>query len=75
MKASTAEKRSTHSQLLSLQTVAKICQVDDKTIRRWIDQGRIPVPMKIGRLLRWKQPVIADWIDNGCPRVSSKSII
>ena len=41
--------------LYSIREIADHIKVSDKTVRRWIDQGRLPVH-RIGRQLRISQP-------------------
>ena len=41
--------------LYSIREIADHLKVSDKTVRRWIDQGRLPVH-RIGRQLRISEP-------------------
>lgn len=65
----------------SVGLLADINQLSDeglgspRHIRRQVDAGRMPAPVRLGRLLRWRMETgdpttgIRDWIQAGCPRV------
>lgn len=53
-------------------TVAAMCGVSPRHIRRLCDSGRMPRPLRLGRLLRWDLAEIERWISDGCPAVSKK---
>lgn len=44
------------------------------TSERWIwdkhNAGRLPKPVRIGRLVRWRRSDIEAWIEAGCPDCS-----
>ncbi len=35
-------------------------------IRRLADAGRMPQPVKLGSLVRWRRTDVMDWIEGGC---------
>lgn len=51
--------------LLSANDLARKFQVDQKTIRRWRDEGRLPEPIQIGGVVRWHQGVLDAWLRGG----------
>ena len=51
--------------LLSANDLARQFQVDQKTIRRWKDEGRLPEPIQIGGVVRWHAGVIDAWLRGG----------
>jgi len=59
--------------LLDVQTVARMCDCSSRHIYRLSDAGRMPAPVKLGALARWRRSTgdpttgIQDWIDAGCP--------
>jgi len=57
--------------LLDIRAVAQLLDVHTRTVRRMADAGRMPRPLKVGRLVRWRAGDVADWIDRGCPAVRS----
>lgn len=58
--------------VFDVQGVAHLLQCSTKTIRRLSDSGRMPRPVRIGRLLRWRRRDIAEWLEAGCPRQYAK---
>ncbi len=51
-------------QLLDAKQVAQRLSVSVKTVRRLLDKGELPAPVKIGRLLRWKEADIEAYMDH-----------
>ena len=56
--------------LLTVSVVAEICGVAPATIRRMTDSGAMPLPVRLGRAVRYRRDDIMDWIDDGCPDLS-----
>ena len=50
------------NRLLDIEDLAALSHVSVGTIRWWLQTGKIPQPLKLGRLLRWEPDVIASWI-------------
>ena len=53
-------------QLLSLKSAARVLEVPEPTVRKWIAQRRLPV-VKLGRLTRLRACDLADVVTNGLP--------
>ena len=53
--------------LLTADAVAKLLCVSRLTVFRWRSAGRLPLPVKIGRVVRWRRSEIETWIAQGCP--------
>jgi predicted DNA-binding transcriptional regulator AlpA len=59
--------------LLDIDQVSELGVGSTRHIRRMADSGRMPAPVKLGALLRWRvetgDPMtgIRDWIQAGCP--------
>ena len=52
--------------------LAKFIGVSQNTIKRWSRNGDMPQGRRVGpRLLKWDRAEIMDWMEAGCPRVSS----
>lgn len=51
--------------LLTANDLARVFQVDQKTIRRWKDEGRLPEPVQIGGVVRWHPGVLDAWLRGG----------
>ena len=59
-------------QLLDVQAVAELLGCSTRHIYRLSDSGRMPAPVKLGSLVRWRATgpcSIAEWVDQGCPAV------
>ena len=53
--------------LLAAGDVAELLAVSRLTIFRWRAAGRLPPPLKIGRVVRWRRLEIETWLAAGCP--------
>ena len=51
--------------LLSAADLARLFQVQEKTIRRWRDEGRLPEPVQIGGVVRWHAGELDAWLRGG----------
>ncbi len=66
----TAEQGRT-PELLDVQTVADLLQCSTRHVYRLADAGKMPGPLKLGALVRWRRAAVLAWIDDGCPSVRS----
>lgn len=60
------------AKLLDVQAVAEMLGCSTRHVYRLSDAGRMPAPVKLGALVRWRATgpgSIAEWIDQGCPTV------
>jgi excisionase family DNA binding protein len=57
------------SVLVSVHQVARMLACSARTVYRLSDSGRLPWPLKVGSLLRWRREDIHRWVADGCPRV------
>jgi excisionase family DNA binding protein len=56
------------TELLDVKAVALLlggCSV--RHVYRLADAGRMPRPVKLGTLVRWRRAELEAWIDAGCP--------
>jgi len=53
--------------LLDASEVAVRISVSRRTVWLWKDAGRIPAPIRVGKLCRWRLSDITRWIEEGCP--------
>lgn len=53
--------------LIGVKTVASVCTFSTRTVYRMSDAGRMPRPIKLGALVRWRTDEIRQWIADGCP--------
>ena len=56
--------------LMTVNDVAKRLNCSTRTVYRLCDAGRMPLPLRIGTLVRWHESVIEAWIADGCPTVA-----
>ncbi len=47
---------------LTVNDVARVLQVDEKTVRAWRERGQLPPAVKIGGVIRWDAAGIDRWI-------------
>lgn len=53
--------------LMSAIDVARELKASLRTVRRLDDAGKLPLPVRVGRLVRWRRDELARWIAAGCP--------
>jgi excisionase family DNA binding protein len=56
------------SALLTVHDVAERLRCSDRTVRRMVDAGMMPRPVRVCALLRWRPEIVEEWIAAGCPR-------
>lgn len=62
-------------ELLDVNAVAKLLGgCSHRHIYRLSDAGRMPCPIKLGRLVRWRRSELVDWIDHGCPHTPPNKV-
>jgi len=50
--------------LLRVRDLAELLQVDERTIRRWRDEHRLPEPVVIAGVTRWRAEDVDAWVDS-----------
>jgi excisionase family DNA binding protein len=55
--------------LIRIDEFAKMLGVSTRHVRRLVDAGKSPQPVRLGRSLRWPFPGVNRWIADGCPTV------
>lgn len=53
--------------LLDVNAVAHLLQCSVRHVYRLSDAGKMPRPVKVGALVRWRRAEIKQWIMEGCP--------
>jgi excisionase family DNA binding protein len=53
--------------MLGVEHVAELLGVSTRHVRRLVDAGRCPQPVRFGRCVRWPRHVVDTWIADGCP--------
>ena len=52
------------------QDLAEFFQCSTRHIDRQVDAGKMPKPLRIGHVLRWRREDIEQWLADGCPAVA-----
>lgn len=73
MTATIVPTDSTAPALLDVAAVARLLGCSERHVYRLADAGRIPAPVRLGALVRWRRQAILDWIDGGCPAVERRA--
>lgn len=53
--------------LIDVKAVAALLGCSTRHIYRLTDAGRMPAPVRLGALIRWRRAEIDEWITAGCP--------
>jgi excisionase family DNA binding protein len=57
------------SALLNVRQVAALLGCSPRHVYRLSDAGRMPAPVRLSALVRWRRTEIEQWIAAGCPAV------
>jgi excisionase family DNA binding protein len=57
--------------LLDVDAVAGMLGCSTRHVRRLADAGRMPSPIKLGSLIRWRRADLDVWLEAGCKAVRS----
>lgn len=52
--------------LVDVRSVAELLACSPRHVYRLADEGRMPSPLKLGALVRWRREEIESWISGGC---------
>jgi len=55
------------SALIDVRVVAVLLGCSTRHVYRLTDAGRMPPPVRLGALIRWRRAEIEEWIAAGCP--------
>lgn len=58
--------------LIDVKAVAGRLGVSKATVWRLRDRGKLPQPVKVGSLTRWRAAELERWIEEGCPILASR---
>jgi predicted DNA-binding transcriptional regulator AlpA len=53
--------------MLDCESFAELLGVSARHVRRLVDAGKCPPPVKLGACVRWPRPVVETWIADNCP--------
>jgi excisionase family DNA binding protein len=57
------------AQLLDVRAVAALLDCSTRHVYRLSDAGRMPAPVKLGALIRWRRADLDTWLAGGCKPV------
>jgi excisionase family DNA binding protein len=52
--------------LLDVGQVADLLSCSQRHVYRLSDAGRMPAPVRLGALVRWRRQTLEEWITGGC---------
>jgi excisionase family DNA binding protein len=55
--------------LLDVQAVAHLLNCSPRHVYRLADAGKMPAPLKLGALVRWRRQDLDAWLAGGCKPV------
>ena len=59
------------AELVGVRDVARMLGCSGRHVYRLSDAGKMPRPVKLGQLVRWRRAELIGWLDAGCPSVRS----
>ena len=65
--ADQGQSNSDDAVLLDVRQVAARLGCSTRHALRMADSGRMPAPLKLGALSRWRRDELTDWVNAGCP--------
>lgn len=57
------------AELLDVGAVAGLLDCSVRHVYRLSDAGKMPPPLKLGALVRWRRAALKEWLDQGCPPI------
>ncbi len=63
------------SAMLTVHDVAQMLNCSARTIYRLTDTGKMPRPVKLNALVRWRRETVENWINQGCPRAKDMEVL
>jgi excisionase family DNA binding protein len=60
--------------LLDVRAVAALLDCSTRHVYRLADAERMPKPLKLGTLLRWRRADLDAWLADGCPAVRESEV-
>lgn len=55
--------------LLDVESFAGLLGVSTRHVRRLVDAGKAPQPVRLGGCVRWPRNVVEAWLADGCPTI------
>ncbi|MFO0941532.1 MAG: helix-turn-helix domain-containing protein [Pirellulales bacterium] len=58
--------------LLTIQELAAVLKISQRSIWRLVSNGQLVKPIRIGGSVRWRVQDVKEWVDNGCDAEKQK---
>ena len=58
--------------LIPAEKVAELLGISKRTLWRLLSAGRLPEPIRLGSVVRWKRDELQEWIEEGCPPLQAR---
>ncbi|MCA9251801.1 MAG: helix-turn-helix domain-containing protein [Phycisphaerales bacterium] len=71
----TEKRTETTPEMLEVKNVAALLGCSPRHVNRMSRTGRIPRPLKLGTLVRWRRSELLAWIDDGCPTLRDRKAV
>ena len=53
--------------LVTATDVARLLNISKRTLWRLLSAGKLPRPVRLGNVVRWRRNELEQWISQGCP--------
>jgi predicted DNA-binding transcriptional regulator AlpA len=53
--------------MITARQLAVLLQVSTRQVWRMLSVGRVPKPIRVGGIVRWRMAEVENWIAEGCP--------
>lgn len=70
MATSEVDGRAADRVMITARQLAVILQVSTRQVWRMLSARRVPQPIRVGNVVRWRMAEIEQWIADGCPQQS-----
>jgi excisionase family DNA binding protein len=64
--------KSTEPALITAQEVSRMLKISTRTLWRLLSAHKVPEPIRLGGLVRWRHDDLKNWIAAGCPPMQSR---
>ena len=61
--------------MLDVEQFADMLGVSTRHVRRLVDAGKAPQPVRLGRTCRWPRRTVETWISDGCPNCRRRKAV
>jgi hypothetical protein len=72
LKPSVAYLESCGCFLLDTRDMAEFLGIPAKAVQQMAWTGRIPIPIRLGAVMRWNIIRLLEWVESGCPRLKGR---